>query len=179
MRSKLPELRREPVEISKEEIRDRDWSNKLKGKAYADNRRGATPKSIRIGDAVLQRAEKSNKLSSNFNPSPFKVVNKTGAEVTVRNDAGAEFKRNTAFVKKYNQQDGNCAQDGEMSAATVPSETEMSVNSQLPPASSPEKGGEVADSADHPETSTATSQETVLRRSSRVSRRPVRFQDYV
>ena len=55
----------------------------------------------------------------------------------------------------------------------------MSVNSQLTPASSPEKGGEVADSADHPETSTATSQEIVLRRSSRVSRRPVRFQDYV
>ena len=137
MRSKLPELRRETVEISKEEIRDRDWSNKLKGKAYADNRRAATPKSIRIGDAVLLRAEKSNKLSSNFNPSPFKVVNKTGAEVTVRNDAGAEFKQNTAFVKKYNQQDGNCAQDGEM---TVPSETEMSVNSQLPPASSPEEG---------------------------------------
>ena len=59
MRSKLPELRRETVEISKEEIRDRDWSNKLKGKAYADNRRAATPKSIRIGDAVLLRAEKS------------------------------------------------------------------------------------------------------------------------
>ena len=179
MRSKLPELRRETIEISKEEICDQDLSNKLKGKAYADNRRGATPKSIRIGDAVLLRAEKSNKLSSNFNPSPFKVVNKTGAEVTVRNDAGAEFKRNTAFVKKYNQQDGNCAQDGEMSAATVPSETEMSVNSQLPPASSPEKGQEVADSADHPETSTATRQGTVLRRSTRVSRGPVRFQDYV
>ena len=153
--------------------------NKLKGKAYADNRRGATPKSIRIGDAVLLRAEKSNKLSSNFNPSPFKVVNKMGAEVTVRNEAGAEFKRNTTFVKKYNQQDGNCAQDGEKSAATVPLETEVSVHNQLPPVSSREKGGEAADSADHPEMSTATSQETVLRRSSRVSRRPVRFQDYV
>ena len=95
MRSKLPELRRETVEISKEEIRDQDWSNKLKGKGDADNRRGATPQSIRIGDAVLLRAEKSNKLSSNynFNPSPFKSLTrreqKSHSETTLeRNSNG-------------------------------------------------------------------------------------------
>ena len=100
MRTKLPELRRETVEVSREEVRDRDWSNKLKGKAYVDARRGATPKSIRIGDTVLLKAEKSNKLSTNFRPSPFKVVQKTGTEVTVRNEAGEEFWRNSAFIRK-------------------------------------------------------------------------------
>ena len=83
MRTKLPELRRETVEVPREEVRDRAWSNKLKGKAYADARRGATPKSKRIGDTVLLKVEKSNKLSTNFRPSPFKVVQKTGTEVTV------------------------------------------------------------------------------------------------
>ena len=58
MRSKLPELRRETVQVPREEVRDRDWSNKLKGKAYADARRGSTLKSIRVGDAVLLKAEK-------------------------------------------------------------------------------------------------------------------------
>ena len=87
MKTKLPELRRETVEVPREEVRDRDWSNKLKGKAYADARRGATPKSIRIGNTVLLKAEKSNKLSTNFRPSPFKVVQKTGTEVTFRNEA--------------------------------------------------------------------------------------------
>ena len=82
VRMKLPKLRRETVEVSREEVRDHDWSNKLKGKAYADVRRGAMPKSMRIGNTVLLKVEKS-KLSTNFCPSPFKVVQKTGTEVTV------------------------------------------------------------------------------------------------
>ena len=105
MRTKLSDLRRETVEVPREDVRDHDWWNKLKGKAYADAHRGATPKSIRASDTVLLKAEKSNKLSTNFRPSPFKVVQKTETEVTVRNEAGQEFRRNTAFVKKYNQQD--------------------------------------------------------------------------
>ena len=63
------------------------------------------PKSIWIGDTVLLKVEKSNKLSINFRPNPFKVVQKTGTEVKVINEAGEEFRRNTAFVKKYNEQD--------------------------------------------------------------------------
>ena len=63
------------------------------------------PKSIRIGDTVLLKVEKSNKLSINFRPNPFKVVQKTGTEVKVINEAGEEFRRNAAFVKKYNEQD--------------------------------------------------------------------------
>ena len=66
MRSELPELRRETVQVPREEVRDCDWSNKLKGKAYADARRGATLKSIRVGDAVLLKAEKSNKFHTSF-----------------------------------------------------------------------------------------------------------------
>ena len=91
--------------MSREKVRYRDWSNELKGKAYAVALRGATPKSIRIGVAVLLKAEKSNKFSTNVRPSPFKVVQKTGTEVKVRNEAGEEFRRNTAFVTKYNDQD--------------------------------------------------------------------------
>ena len=53
MRSKLQELRRERVDVSREETRDKDWSNKLKGKTYADDKSGAVPKSIRVGDAVV------------------------------------------------------------------------------------------------------------------------------
>lgn len=103
MRSKLPELKRETVGVPGEEVQERDWSCKLKGKAYADLKRGATPKSISVGDTVLVKAEKTNKLSTNFNPDPFKVVHKTGSEVTLRNETGIELKRNTVFVKKYNE----------------------------------------------------------------------------
>ena len=63
MRSKLPELKRETENPFKEEIRESDWSNTLKGKLYADEKRGAVSKSINVEDEVLLRAEKSNKLS--------------------------------------------------------------------------------------------------------------------
>ena len=94
-RSKLPELKRETVGVPGKEVRERDWSSKLKGKAYADLKRGAMPKSLLVGNTVLLKAEKTNKLSTNFNPDPFKVVHKTGSEVTLRNKAGIELKRNT------------------------------------------------------------------------------------
>ena len=61
------------------------------------------PKSIRSCDTVLLKVEKSDKLLPNFRPSPFKVDQKAWTEVTVRNDAGDEFIRNTAIVKKYNE----------------------------------------------------------------------------
>jgi len=50
------------------------------------------------------KAEKNSKLSTNFNSAPFTVVQNTGTEVTLRNEAGVQLKRNTAVVKKYNEQ---------------------------------------------------------------------------
>ena len=47
-------------------------------------------------------AEKTNKLSTNFNPDPFEFVHETGSEVTLRNGAGVELKRNTVFIERYN-----------------------------------------------------------------------------
>ena len=88
MRSKLPELRRETVDVSREATRGTDWSNKLKGNDYADEQRNVVPRSLRVGDAVLLKAEKTNKLSSNCCPSPFKIVQKTGSEVTLSNENG-------------------------------------------------------------------------------------------
>ena len=104
MRSKLPELRRE-MQATDEEVRERDWLKKAKGKWYAGGRRGATDSAIKAGDVVLVKAQKINKLSSNFNPSPFLVVKKEGGEVTLRSDEGVEMKRNASFLRKYNIED--------------------------------------------------------------------------
>ena len=83
----------------------------MKGKPYADLKRSTTSKGINVGDTVLLKPEKTNRLSTNFNHDPFMVVNETGSEVTLRNEFGVELKRNTVFVKKYNEQrdvsDGN------------------------------------------------------------------------
>ena len=175
MRAKLPELRRETVEVPGEEVRDRDWSNKLKGKAYPDARRGATPKSIRIGDTVLLKAEKSNKLSANFRLSPFKVVKKTGTEVTVRNEAGEEFRRNAAFIKNYYEQDGvsranrkensSSEEIGQSQEVVPPTATGMSGDSPEPLQNSSEKGEETESQM---KTASPVISQQAVRRSSRI-----------
>ena len=65
IRVQTAKLTRETVIPFKDEIRERDWSNKLKGKVHADKERGDVSKSINVGDEfeVLLRAAKSNKLS--------------------------------------------------------------------------------------------------------------------
>ncbi|PFX28129.1 Uncharacterized protein K02A2.6 [Stylophora pistillata] len=144
-RSKLPELKRETVGVPGEEVRERDWSSKLKDKAYADLKGGATPKSIRVGDTVLVKAEKTNVLTTNFNPDPFKVVHKTRSEVTLRNEAGIELKRNTVFVKKYNEhrdvsngnddqvvQAGSAVQVDEAGASKIPETTVVPMPKEIP-----------------------------------------------
>ena len=188
MRSKLPELRRETVDVSREETRDKDWSNRLKGKTYADDKRGAVPKSIRVGDAVLLKAEKSNKLSSNFHQSLFKIVQKTGSEVTVRNDVGVEFKRNTAFVKKYNEPESAYASvtgDGGYSADREgdkqepgPTETaDREGDRQEPGPAERDNGrdeGQNGRKLPEPEV-----RHNVVRRCRRQVQRPSRFKDFV
>ena len=184
MRSKLPELRRETVDVSREETRDKDWSSKT----YADDKRGAVPKSIRVGDAVLLKAEKSNKLSSNFHPSPFKVVQKTGSEVTVRNDVGVEFKRNTAFVKKYNvpegssasvTSDGGCSADREGDGQEPgPAETaDREGDSQDPEPAERDNGRDEGQNG--PKLPEPEVRPSVVRRSTRQVQRPSRFNDFV
>ena len=92
MRTKLPELSRETVDLNRQGVHERDWSSKLKGKAYAEEMRGAVSmKSIEIGDEVLLRAEKSNKLSSNFCPRLFEVIGKTGVRLLSETYARSEI----------------------------------------------------------------------------------------
>ena len=165
MRSKLPELRRETVDVSREATRDTDWSNKLKGKDYADEQRRAVPRSLRVGDAVLLKAEKTNKLSSNFCPSPFKVVQKTGSDVTLRNENGVELKRNSALVIKYNEQESASVDAGPSNAH----QGEIMEYTQTKTG----KGG------DECEPQVPGVCHETLRRSTRQVRRPSRFKDFV
>ena len=91
VRTKLPELSRETVDLDREGVHERDWSSKLKGKVYAEEMRGAVSKSIELGDEVLLRAEKSNKLSSNFCPSLFEVIRRTGVRLLSETYARSEI----------------------------------------------------------------------------------------
>ena len=104
MRSKLPELRRE-APITNEEIGDRDWARKLTQKDYVDTKRHAVESQVEVGDQVLLRNSKTNKLSPNCDPSPCEVIDRNRGEVTLRKKDGVEVKWNVSFVKKYQEND--------------------------------------------------------------------------
>ena len=80
--------------------RDRDWTKKIKGKEYADKRRRATTSDFEIGDEVLLKQNKANKLSSHFHSEPCKVVEKGKGQVTVRNKQWVDIIRSMGVRKK-------------------------------------------------------------------------------
>ena len=103
LRTKLPELREENS-IFDEHTRDRDWSQKLAGKAVADTKRRAATCTIAPGDLVLLKNTKGDgKLATNFEPEPYVVQAKEGKEVTLRSQLGTQYQRDSSFVKPYEQ----------------------------------------------------------------------------
>jgi len=103
VRTKLPDLCREWT-VFDAATHDKDWANKLKGKAYADSICRAQESSIEVGDQVLVRAPKLNKLSSNFDPVPRTVIAKNGGQMTIECD-GASLRRHSSHCKPYQRSD--------------------------------------------------------------------------
>ena len=99
LRGKLPDLG--SSRVVDHDLRDRDSEAKGKSKIYADMRRGACYSEVEMGDRVLVQQEKTNKLSTPFNPTPLTVVSKTGNSLVIEADDGAQYSRNTSLVRKF------------------------------------------------------------------------------
>ena len=160
IRTKLPELRRDKVVLN-EEIRDRDWRNKVSQKVYADAKRGAKENDIVPGDQVLLKNTKATgKLAPNFESEPYTVKAKEGHELTLQSKDGNEYRRNSSFVKPYQPVQGS----------TTPEQDIMPDAASDPPASPPRVAAPTPPRA-HP-----TPQPS---RPSRSVKPPARFDDYV
>jgi len=98
IRTKLPEIIQDE---NKDDIetRKRDTEMKEKGKVYADHRRKTRESNVEVGDIVLQKQSKQNKLSTNFEQQPYRVIKKEGSKLTLENGDGTISQRNTSFVK--------------------------------------------------------------------------------
>ena len=53
-----------------------------------------------MGDTVLVRQEKQNKLTAQFNRTPYTVINRKGSEVTARRRNNHIVRRNVSHFKK-------------------------------------------------------------------------------
>ncbi|KAJ0176070.1 hypothetical protein K1T71_008244 [Dendrolimus kikuchii] len=105
-RDKIPSIDRLENKEVDEEVRDRDKTQKEKGKEYADKRRGAVKSGLSEGDKVyIRNMEKANKLTSNYNPTPHTVQDTNGGEITVKNDqTGKVLRRNIVHLKRVEGQ---------------------------------------------------------------------------
>ena len=106
VRNKLPHMANENsrkktyIEAT---VQTNDDKAKEKMKQHADRRSRAKPAELTIGDKVLVKQRKSNKLTTRFDPNPFMVVRLKGTMVTASRN-GKYITRNISHFKKFNQQ---------------------------------------------------------------------------
>ena len=81
-----------------EKVKENDSRGKWKMKVYADEQGKAKVSDIRIGDVVLARQRKHNKLSTRFDPLPFCVVRIKGTMIIASRN-GKYFTRNVSQFK--------------------------------------------------------------------------------
>ena len=80
------------------EIPQKDRLAKMK--TYADNRNHHKASIIQVGDMVLFRHKRKNKLSSRYNPQLVRVIQKKESMVTIKKPDDSPLTRNTSHVKK-------------------------------------------------------------------------------
>lgn len=95
----LPQLTEVPESHVDKSIRTNDAEKKLKMKEYADQKQHSKVSEIKVGDTVLIRQPKVNKLTTPFNPKPFVVTTRKGSMVTVKRGS-KKITRNISFFKK-------------------------------------------------------------------------------
>ena len=95
--NKLPQLISE-MSVTSALVQRNDAKSKTKMKKYADMKKRASPSPLKIGDIVLARQRKQNKLSIRFDSNPFQVVRKKGTMVTAYRN-GKYITRNISHFK--------------------------------------------------------------------------------
>lgn len=86
--------------LDRTEIREKDALSKLESKLYADEKRGAKPSDIVVGDTVILSRAKRCKSDSTFGADKYTVVARDGAKIVVCSDRGVQFSRNVQDAKR-------------------------------------------------------------------------------
>ena len=81
-------------------MRQHDFLMKKKMKNYAEAKRNVSTTDIHVGDTVLVRQPKKNKLTPYYNPKPMQVTAKKGPMLTAKQSGGTHITRNSSHFKK-------------------------------------------------------------------------------
>ena len=74
---------------------------KAKAKAYADCKRHASQRNLKIGDFVLVTQRHTNKYSTKFHRNPMKIVEIHGTQIIIEAGHGKQHRRNISHVKLF------------------------------------------------------------------------------
>ena len=146
---------------------ENDLKAKQKMKIYADKK--SKPCMIKEGDAVLIKQPKANKLTTPFNPKPYKVVSRKGSMITAKQGEHS-ITRNSSYFKPVIAEE----EENEEDKSDLEEEEELTKD-------------EIGESAYEDITSDETTseksatQKTVIpiRKSSRIRKPPSHLKDFV
>lgn len=100
IRRGLPLLGDATASFNLEEVRTRDWQQKLGAKARDDANRHAKKTSLKAGDFVVVKALQPAKGLAKFDSKPWKIVSENNGDFELVDEDGTRTKRNVTLVKK-------------------------------------------------------------------------------
>ena len=99
VKGKLPILQKRNLVNRHREARQNEASKKEYQKRYADNRRNVKESGIKVGDCVLVRQRKRDKLTPYCSDVPYTVTHRHHSCITARNKDGHSITRNASLFK--------------------------------------------------------------------------------
>ena len=112
IKGKLPCLLKPVFSKKHREARHNDMKAKLKMKEYQDARSHAKPSPITVGDTVIVKQPKRNKLSTRFSSKPYIVIDRRGTRVVAQNEQHT-VTRNVSHFKKIPKEHYDKASDSD------------------------------------------------------------------
>ena len=96
----LPSLKKNVVIDRHKEARENELSSQRYNKQYADGKRRAKASDLKVGDNVLVKQDRRNKLTPTFNETPYIVTDRTKSRVTAKNKHDHTVTRNVSHFKR-------------------------------------------------------------------------------
>ena len=113
VKGKLPILQKRNILNRHREARQTEASKKEYQKRYADSRRNTKKSAIKVGDCVLVRQQRRDKLTPYFNEVPYTVTHRHHSRITARNKNGITVTRNVSHFKLIRNNSGETDDDDE------------------------------------------------------------------
>ena len=96
----FPSLKKSNVVDRHKEARENELSSQRYNKQYADRRRRTKPSDLKVGDFVLVKQDRQNKLTATFSETPYTVTERNNSRVTATNKQGHTVTRNVSHFKR-------------------------------------------------------------------------------